>query len=335
MRLSRRHFVVGTGTAGVGLLAGCGRLPGQGQAEPRARMPRVGYLGPTGPFVQAFEEGLHDYGHVPGQNITVQYPLADRALPASQDDWLAAASELVQSGVDVILVYGGPAAFAAKQATSTIPIVFAQAPDVVRSGLVGSLARPGGNVTGVTNISVDLSAKKVEFLKAIVPSLSCLAVLANPPNPAVTAQVAETQRATEALGLRLLVLEARGPNEFASAFAAASQEHAEAMTILGAVPMTMGAARLADLAANARLPAVYVDRVFPEAGGLMSYGSDLKAQVRRTAYYVDRILKGAKPADLPVEQPMTFELVVNLKTARELGIPFPNEVMLQVTEVMQ
>src|SRR4051812_21551176 len=171
--MSRRHPVVGAGTAGLGLLAGCGRLPGQGQVEPRAKMPRVGYIGPTGLFAQAFEEGLRDYGHVPRQNIAVQYPLADRALPASQDDWLAAASELVQSGVDVIVVYGAPAAFAAKQATSTIPIVFAQAADVVRSGLVASLARPGANVTGLTNISVDLSAKNVEFLKAIVPSLSC------------------------------------------------------------------------------------------------------------------------------------------------------------------
>jgi putative ABC transport system substrate-binding protein len=334
MPVSRRRFVQRAGVAGLGLLAGCGRLPGQA-AAPRARVPQVGYLGPSGPFAQAFEVGLRDYGYLPGQNIAVQYPLADRALPASQDEWLAAASELVQFGVDVIVVYGGPGALAAKQATSTTPIVFAQAPDVVRSGLVASLARPGANVTGLTNISVDLSPKQVEFLKAIVPSLSRLAVLSDPTNPSATVRLEEIQRTTEALGLRLLVVEARGPNEFASAFAAASTGHAEAMTILGSLPMTTGAARLADLAGNARLPAVYVDRVFPEAGGLMSYGSDLKGQVRRTAYYVDRILKGTNPADLPVEQPTTFEFVVNLKTARELGITFPPEIQLQITEAIQ
>jgi putative ABC transport system substrate-binding protein len=334
MNLGRRQFLQGTGLTGLGLLAACGRLPGQA-AAPRARVPQVGYLGPAGPFAQAFEEGLRDYGYVPGQNIAVQSPVAERALPASQEEWLAAASELVQFGVDVIVVYGAPAAFAAKQATSTIPIVFAQAAEVVRTGLVASLARPGANVTGLTNISVDLSPKQAEFLKAIVPNLSRLAVLADPTNPAATVRLAEIQRATEALGLRLLVFEARGPNEFASAFAAASTEHAEAMTILGDIRMTTGAARLAELAANARLPAVYVDRVFPEAGGLMSYGSDLKGQVRRTAYFVDRILKGAKPADLPVEQPTTFDFVVNLKTARELGITFPPELQLQITEAIQ
>jgi putative tryptophan/tyrosine transport system substrate-binding protein len=329
--LSRRRFVLGAGSAG--LLAGCGRLPGQ--AEPRSSMPQIGYLGPILPFMQGFEEGLRDRGYVPGQNIAVQYALANRPLPESPDQWLAAASELAQSGVDVILVFGTAGAFAAKQATSTMPIVFANAADVVRGGLVASLARPGGNVTGVTNFSAEWSAKGVEALKAMVPNLACLAVLVDPTNPAATAQVAEVQRSTETLGLRLLVLEARGPEDFPRAFAAASQEPAEAMTIVGSPTMTANPTRLADLAAEHRLPAMYTARGFPEAGGLMAYGADLKALLQRTAYYVDRILKGTKPADLPVEQPMRFDFVVNLKTAQALGITFPNEIMLQVTEVIQ
>jgi putative ABC transport system substrate-binding protein len=175
----------------------------------------------------------------------------------------------------------------------------------------------------------------VELLTAAVPALSCLAILVDPANPATTPQLEEVQRAAQVLGLRPLVLEARGPKEFANAFAAASHEHAEAMVILRSAPMVYNATYLAEFAANARLPATYVDRVFPEAGGLMSYGPDLTALFRRAAYYVDRILKGARPADLPVEQPMTIDFVINLKTARALGLAIPEHVLLQATEVIQ
>src|SRR5687768_10954479 len=310
--VSRRQLMQGAGAVGLGLLAGCGRWPGQA-APPK--VPQVGYLDrPAGPLAQAFEAGLREYGYVPAQNVAIQYALANRPLPESQDQWLEAASELVQSGVDVILAFGTPGAVAAKQATRTIPIVFAQAGNPVADGLVTSLARPGGNVTGVTNIGDELTAKHVELLKETIPHLSSLAVLSDPANRLVAQRLTEAERAVQVLGLRLLILEARGPEEFASAYAAAAQERAEAMVILGSHPRTHNVTRLAQLAKDTRLPAIYVDRLFPEAGGLMAYGSDLQAQMRRAAYYVDRILKGANPADLPVEQPMIFDLVINLRT---------------------
>jgi putative ABC transport system substrate-binding protein len=333
-RLNRRHFILATGATGLGLLAGCGRLPGQAGAPPKT--PQVGYLDrSTGPYIEAFEQGLSDHGYVVGQNIVIRHAFIDRPVPENQDQLQDAAAELVRLGVDVIVAYGTTGALAAKQATSTVPIVFAPAGDPVGSGLVASFARPGGNATGMTNVASDTSAKRVELLQAVVPNLSRLAILMDPANPVTPELLAEAQRGALVLGLQPMVLEARGPDEFESAFTAASEHQAGAIVLLGSAPMTYNAALLAELAMKARLPAIYNNRAFPAAGGLMSYGSDLVAQFRRAAYYVDRILKGTKPADLPVEAPMRFNLIVNMKTARALGITFPNEILLQITEVIE
>jgi putative ABC transport system substrate-binding protein len=330
-RLSRRQFVVGASTTSLGLLAGCGRrLPGQGQGQAAARVPRIGYLSTHSPlFAQAFEEGLREHGWVQGENIAVEYRFIE-----SDDQLDNAATELVRIPVDVLITSSTPTTLAAKRATSTLPIVFTQVGDPVGTGLVASLARPGGNATGLTNIGTGLASKRLELLKLTVPSLSRVAVLVRAGNPNATRELAETMAAAQVLGLQLQVLEVRQPDEFESAFEAASREHTEAISILGDALFTSYASRLAELALKQGLPSIYPGRL-AEDGGLLGYGPNTRQQFQRTAYYVDRILKGVKPADLPVEQPMTFEFVVNMKTAQALGITFPNEIMLQVTEVIQ
>jgi putative tryptophan/tyrosine transport system substrate-binding protein len=326
--LSRREFVLGS--AGLGLLAGCGRWPWP--APSSIRVPRLGLLGlrSVPPYVAAFREGLREFGYVDGQNIIVDHRIADGRL----DRLSELAAELVREPVDVIVAENNPAAIVAKQATNTIPIVMANG-DPVGTGLAASLARPGGNVTGLTAFGAELGGKRLELLKEAFPGVSQVAAVWNPTNPVKRLQWAETMTAAHTLGVQLYSVEVQTPETLDQAFTAVSQQPAEALLVFADELTASYAEQIVGLANASRLPAMYDSRPFMDAGGLMAYGPILFALYRRAAYYVDRILKGTKPADLPVEQPMTFDFVVNLKTAQALGITFPNEIMLQVTEVLQ
>jgi putative ABC transport system substrate-binding protein len=334
--LSRRQVMLGASVAGAGLLVGCGRLPWQ--APQPAKVPRLGYLSGSPPppaglveTLQGFRQGLQDLGYTEGQNIVIEYRWAD----GNEERLPALAVELVELNVDVILAGGLAAGLAAKAATSTIPIVLGTSPDPVGAGLVTSLARPGGNVTGLSLLASRLSAKRLELLRDAVPSVARVAVLAYAGQATVEQDWDEMRVAAQALRLHLQRLNVGQPDEIVGAFEAAAREGADGLTALPSQFLAREPARIVDLAARYRLPAMYEARNFVDVGGLMAYGANIADTYRRAAYYVDRILRGAKPADLPVEQPMTFEFVVNLKTARELGITFPNEIMLQVTEVVQ
>jgi putative ABC transport system substrate-binding protein len=329
-RLSRRQFVAGA--AGLGVLAGCGRLPWQGQAAP-ARVPRIGLLTlvNSAPHLDAFQQGLRDHGWINGQTIGIEV----RSAEGQADQLSGLANGLVRLQVDLIVATNTPAAQAAKQATGTIPIVFTRVGDPVRTGLVASLAHPGGNVTGVSIISTTLSTKLLDLLKQAFPTVSSVAYLWNPANDTAALAFEETQAAAQTLGVQFQSLEVRAPQELGSAFGAATREHADALVVWDEPTVASQYIQIVDFATKSRLPTIGFWRDFVVAGGLMSYGPNLPDAYRRAAYYVDRILKGAKPADLPVEQPMTFDFVVNMKTAQALGITFPNEIMLQVTEVIQ
>jgi putative tryptophan/tyrosine transport system substrate-binding protein len=330
-RLSRRAFVVSA--AGLGLLAACGRLPWQAQQP--AKLPRVGVLGersPTDPFVEAFRQGLQEFGYAEGQNIVVEYRYAYGAA----DQFPTLAAELLDLNVDVLVVGGAVAAPAAKARTATVPIVFTLPGDPVGLGLVASLAHPSGNATGLsTFLAPGMIGKQLELLKMAVPHVSHVAVLYSPVNPGHGAMLTAAQEAAGALAVELQAVEIPKPNQLASAFAALRAQGADALLALSDPVLGNQAAQLGQLTAEHRLPAIYVRREYAEAGGLMAYGPNYADNWRRAAYYVDKILKGTSPADLPVEQPMRFDFVVNLKTAQALGITFPNEIMLQVTEVFQ
>jgi putative tryptophan/tyrosine transport system substrate-binding protein len=345
-RLNRRAFVGGAGTVGAALLIGCGRLPFQAQ-PPSPTIYRIGFLSSaatestippaagTAPAFDAFWQGLHDDGYIEGQNLIVEWRVSDQGAERLREF----ATELSRLPVDV-LVTGLGGSLPAKQATDTILIVFVGGPDPVALGLVASLGRPGGNVTGLP-IEVQqnlLSGKQLELLKEVAPGLSRVAVLrganvnlAAAPGPTLATHNAVAQ----ALGLQVQPLDVYGPGDLVSAFEMAGQAHADGLVFLPTPALGRDEARIAELALSHHLPSISAFRSFAAAGGLMSYGASLPALWRRAAYYVDRILRGAKPADLPVEQPMTFDFVVNLKTAAALGIIFPNEIMLQVTEVVQ
>ena len=329
--ITRRQFVAGT--AGLGLVAGCGRLPWQGQ--PRAKVPRIGFLWHAAPEpmpeVEAFRGGLRGLGYVEGQNLVVEYRYADE----EGEQFPALAAELVQLPVDVLVVGSTPGIKAAQQVTGTIPLVMpTSGADPVAQGLVASLAHPGGNLTGLSAMDPQLSGKRLELLTQAVSGAKRVAVLM-PSNPNDPLRWAETQAAASALSIALQALEVRSPDELAGAFEAAARERAEALLVVRSPLTHAQLPRIAELAARGRLPAMYEGRDFVAVGGLMAYGPNQPAMFRRAAAYVDKILKGAKPADLPIEQPMTFDFLVNLKTARELGITFPNEIMLQVTEVIE
>jgi putative ABC transport system substrate-binding protein len=326
--------VQGVGMAGLGLLAGCGRLPWQGQAAPK--VPRVGVLGersPADPFHEAFRQGLHELGYIEGQNIALEYRYAHAVTDHIPERTL----ELLDLNIDVLVVGGGIAAQAAKARTSTVPIVFTQAGDPVGSGLVASLAHPGGNVTGLSNNvgAFALSGKQLELLKTAVPQVSRVAVLYHPYTPISRTALNELREAARPLAVELQDLEVRQPAELASAFSALVAWGAGAVLILSDPMLGNELAQLSQLAAEKHLPAIYPRREFAEAGGLMAYGPNFSDNWRRAATYVDRILKGTKPADLPIEQPTRFDFVINLRTARALGLTIPPHVLLQATEVLQ
>jgi putative tryptophan/tyrosine transport system substrate-binding protein len=327
-RLSRRGFVLGAG--GLGLLAGCGRLPGK--AEAPARVPQIGFLASSfGTSFPLFQDGLREYGYVEGQNIAVEYRHGEGRVDRLPD----LAAELVGLPVDLIVTLAGPAAQAAKNTTSTIPIVFINIADPVAEGLVDSLAQPGANATGTSILSGPLSTKRLELLRVAVPEAARIGLLSSPVSRGEAVNQQETQGAAQVLGVPVQSFELRGPEELDAVFDAVAREGVDALLVTQRALYTGRIPDIVARAATGRLPVMYTVREAVDVGGLMSFGPDNRAQYRRAAYYVDRILKGAKPADLPVEQPMTFEFVVNMNTAQALGITFPNEIMLQVTEVIQ
>jgi ABC-type uncharacterized transport system substrate-binding protein len=335
--IDRRRFVQGVGAVGLALAAGCGPWPGQTQAP---RVHRIGVLTPHfssndpifSRYMESFRQGLAEYGYVEGRNISFEMAYADGAL----DRLPALAADLVQLPVEVILADGPSAPLAAKQATTTLPIVFVQDADPIRSGTVASLARPGGNATGVSTLSSRLGGKRLELLKEAVPGLSRVAVLWDADSPTAAEQVPEIEHGAQTLGVQLQSLAIHGPTpDIDGALQAAARGRAEALLVVGSPLTVRHSAQILDFAAQGRLPTMGTTRDWVVAGALMTYGTDLDKQWRRAAYYVDRIFKGAKPADLPVEQPMTYDFVVNLISAQALGITFPNEIMLQVTEVIQ
>jgi putative tryptophan/tyrosine transport system substrate-binding protein len=277
---------------------------------------------------EGFLQGLRDHGYVDGQNLIIEH----RYVEGRSDGLSTLAAELVGLPVDIIFAAGGtPTAIAARQATRTIPIVVA-AGDLVGTGLVASLPRPGGKITGLSLLHVPLTGKRLELLKQTVPAVSRVAALG--PRTSLS-EFEEAEAAAPSLGLQLHLFDVSSPEDVEAAIDAASGAGVDALLLLLSPVGVAIAPRMAELAAARRLPMMAPDARAVRAGGLISYGPNIAAMYHRTAYYVDRILKGAKPADLPVEQPMTFDFVVNMKTARELGITFPNEIMLQVTEVIQ
>ncbi len=305
-------------------------------AQQAAHVPRLGLLIPGSsaafaPRIEAFQHGLRDLGYVEGRNLTIAYRFTE-----GQDDRLPElVAELIRLAVDVLVTDGWAAIRAAQHATTTLPIVMAVSGDPVREGFVASLARPGGNITGLSFMQPQVSGKRLKFLQEAAPTLSHIAVLWNPDVSLSTLGFKETQTAAQAIGLQLQSFEARSPDEFAQAFAAMTREHADALVVLSD-PLFFGHRRqLAELTVRHRLPAMFHLREYAEAGGLMAYGANSNAMYRRAAYYVDRILKGTKPADLPVEQPVKFELVINLKTAKALGVTIPPTLLFQADEVIQ
>jgi putative tryptophan/tyrosine transport system substrate-binding protein len=336
-QLSRRQLVQGAGAVGLGLLAGCGRLPGQAQAP--AKVPRVGWLGIDGTPEAIFRETFRELGYVEGQNVIVEWQYTTGQLAQLQ----LQAAELVALPVDVILTSGSPATTeAARAATSTLPIVMVYPGDPVAAGLVESLASPGGNVTGLTGFQAQLAPKRLEVLKESIPHMARVAVPKNPDRPPspLMQPGGSVQVAAETLGVQLLPLEVRRPRDLDTALQTATMAGADA--VLWGGTLADGdfrspdyRSRLVTLAAQYQLPAMSVFSGWAHAGLLMSYTANTLALHRRAAYYVDRILKGAQPADLPVEQPTRFDFVINLNTAQALGLTIPHHVMLQATEVLQ
>jgi putative ABC transport system substrate-binding protein len=307
------------------------------ESQQAAKVPRIGALGGSAafsPLREAFLQGLRDLGYVEGRTAVIEYRYDDdklERLPAS-------AAELVALKVDVIVTGSTPAALAAKQATKTIPIVFAAAIDPVADGLVTSLAQPGGNVTGLSTLGSGLVGKRLEHLKQVVPGVTRVAVLWQPgavPERTEKDMQKEADVAARALGVRLQFVEARGSADFDRAFSDMTRARAGALTVWGNQLFFTERSRLVDLAAKHRLPAVYAIKEAVHAGGLMSYGTDIADMFRRQATYVDKILKGAKPADLPIEQPTKFELVINLKTAKALGLTIPQSLLQRADEIIQ
>ncbi len=301
-------------------------------AQQPTKVPRIGVLWPVSddPVLEGFRQGLRGLGYVEGQNIVIEYRYAgakDALLPDL-------AAELVRLNIDVILTWGVVAARVAKKATTTIPIVNGSMSDPVAARLVPSLARPGGNLTGLTSLSRELSGKRLQLIKEVVPALSRLAVLSTP-NPTAMLGLRETEVAARSLGMPLQALEVRGPDDFDGAFSAMAREGAGALIVLPDLLFTHHLKRLVDLAAKHRLPAMYYTKEFVEAGGVMSYAPSYPDMFRRAAVYVDKILKGAKPADLPIEAPTKFELVVNLRTAKALGLTIPQSVLVLADKVIE
>ena len=329
--MRRRHFLI--------LLGGAVAVaPFAAGADQPAKVFRIGILGNlplTGgegaDLWGAFILGLRERGYVEGQNITIESRVSEGKYERLPD----LAAELAGLAVDVIVVPAVAPVFAAKHATRTIPIVMADSTDPVEAGLVASLARPGGNITGLSLLSSEIPGKQLQLLKEIVPEVSRVAVLWNPTNQANGRMLEAAKAAAQSLAVELQALEARAPDDFENAFAAMTSEGAGALLVLRDGMLLLHRQRLLDLAAKRRLPAMYAGKEEVVDGGLVAYGPSLRDSFRRAATYVDKILKGAKPADLPIEQPTKFELVINLKTAKALGLTIPPSILARADEVIE
>jgi putative ABC transport system substrate-binding protein len=323
--ITRRVFIASVAGA---LLA----APLAAGAQVGAKLWRIGFLRsgqPPPAWVNSFQQGLRDLGYVEGKSMVLEVRFTDR----SPEKLSELAADLLRLDVDVIVASGTPAALAARNLTRTVPIVVVGVNDPVGTGLVRELSRPGGNITGLTNQTPDLAMKRVQLLKELIPKLARLAVLGNPTHPAYASQVKTLETGVRALGGQLEVIAVRGPNEFEAAFKIG--RHSQALLQLDDVLLTTHRARLLELTAQNRLPAIYGSREFVDAGGLMAYGVNYPDMYRRAASYVDKILKGAKPADMPVEQPTKFELAINLKTAKALGLTIPPSLLQRADQVIE
>ncbi len=330
---NRRKFLVALG-------AGALTVPFGSVAQQQVKVWHVGFLSTQrrpnsieSHAYGAFVQGMRELGYLEGKNLVIEWRFADNKLERLP----GLAGELVQLKVDVIVTGGTPAASAAQKATATIPVVMGSAGDPVGSGLIKSLARPGGNITGLTNISVDLSPKHLEMLSNMVPKLSRVAVLLNPNNQSNASTLKGIQAAAQKINKTILPVEARTPQEIENAFSVMSQEHAGAVIVAqDALFAVVGQRRqIAELAMKNRLPSIGAGREYAEDGGLMSYGANFRSIYLRAATYVDKIFRGAKPADLPVEQPTKFELVINGKTAKVLGLTIPQSLLIMADKVIE
>jgi putative tryptophan/tyrosine transport system substrate-binding protein len=309
-------------------------LPSVSAAQQPKKIPRIGFLSPTSDDsrVEAFRQGLRELGYQEGQNIIIEYRWAEGRFEQLPE----LAVELVRLKVDMVVAVVTQASLAAKKATRTIPIVMIGVADPVSSDLVASLARPGANITGTSSMTAEIVGKQLELLKETLPKISRVAVLWNPANPIFQAiQLKETEDAGRALGVRLQLVEARGADEIDRAFETVARERTRAVLILNDPVFTAHRKRTADLSAKHRLPAVSGTLEYTEAGGLMAYGPSFPDMYRRAATYVDKVLKGAKPADLPIERPTKFELVINLKTARQIGLTIPPNVLVRADKLIR
>ncbi len=326
MRLGSLGLLV---TLSLGILL----VPLAADAQQAGKVPRIGVLSGLSPeggsYIYPLREGLREFGYVEGQNIAIEWRWAHGRTERLAD----LAAELVRLKVDVIVAPGNAPVTAAQRATRTIPIVMAIVTDPVALGFVASLARPGGNITGLTSQAADLLGKRLQLLKEAVPNVSRMAVLWDPTFPGIRAAVSEAKAAARALGVQLELLEARSPSDLDNAFAAMTREGA--VFVFGSPMLLTHRARIAELALKSRLPAACASRDYVEAGCLMSYTANWADLSRRAAYFVDRILKGTRPADLPVEQPTKFDLIINLKTAKALGLTIPQSILILADQVIQ
>jgi putative ABC transport system substrate-binding protein len=328
--LGRRQFLT--------LLSGAATWPLAVRAQQGSTVRRIGFLLPGGARttvvraqLEAFRQALKEYGWIERQNISVEYRFAE----GKEDALAEIAVELVRLQLNVIVTEGTAATRAAKTVTQTIPIVMATSADPVGNGLVASLYRPGGNVTGPSLQTAELAGKRLQLLTEIVPGLARVAVLSNPLNPSIAAVVDQTKAAAQLLSIEMHVAEVLGPDQFESAFAAITRARAGALIVLPD-PMLYGQhPRVVTFTTASHLPALFPEKEVVEAGGLIAYGPSIPASFRRAAAYVDKILRGAKPGDLPVEQPTTFDLVVNLQTARAIGVTIPMSVLVRADEVIE
>jgi ABC-type uncharacterized transport system substrate-binding protein len=330
--VNRRTFLAG----GAGILA----APLAAEAQQAGKVYRVGYIGPTpvatiisdpAQYFNSFRREMGQRGYLEGQDLVLELRSVDGRLGRVSE----VVRELVQLNVDVIVAVSGPVIQAAREGTRTIPIVMVGVGDPVATGFVASLARPGGNITGLSQLSPELSAKRLDLIKEVVPGVSRVAILWNPTNPSNAPQLAAIKVAAQVLGMQLQLLEVRGPQDFETVFQAATRGRVGAVITLDDLLIYTRRTQIVALAAKSRLPAIYAWSTFPDAGGLMSYGADFRDMYRQAAVFVDKILRGAKPGDLPVEQPTKLELVINLKTAKALGFTIPRSLLLRADQVIE